>query len=317
MSDITIDQQKFASTCIEDQHLPSLYQSANAASRSAQRRYFRLQRFHIALLLLGSLGAPLATFVPDKATVWFFLSGMVLTIDVILIWASRERRADQEWFHCRAIAESAKTAAWRFMMKAEPFESDSTAESSFVEKIRQIRTASQSSSENLAASFSTTAPPISDFMRDARLKSVGEKLDLYIKSRLCDQKTWYSEKANFNSKKEICWRCVVLILQILAIGFAFYRVGFSSSLSIIVVPFLIICAASAIAWSHMKRYGDLARTYSVAAQELGEQEMLASNITEEASFVTFVDQVEGTISREHTMWCVRRDATINPTDKED
>ena len=65
----------------------------------------------------------------------------------------------------------------------------------------------------------------------------------------------------------------------------------------------------------MKRYGELAQTYSLAAQELGDQETIASDTTEEADFLALVEQVEETISREHTMWCARRDVIIRPTDK--
>ena len=57
----------------------------------------------------------------------------------------------------------------------------------------------------------------------------------------------------------------------------------------------------------MKRYSELAQSYSLASQELGEQEALAPDWREEANFLEFVDQVEFAISREHTMWCGRRE----------
>ena len=57
----------------------------------------------------------------------------------------------------------------------------------------------------------------------------------------------------------------------------------------------------------MKRYSELAQSYFLAAQELGDQEAIASNIMKEDDFLALVEQVEETISREHTMWCARRD----------
>ena len=106
----------------------------------------------------------------------------------------------------------------------------------------------------------------------------------------------------------------VVVLQILAVVFAIIWAA-SSSLPVNMVPLLMTCAASAIAWSQIKRYGELAQTYSLASQELGDQEAIASDITEEADFLALVEQVEETISREHTMWCARRDVVISPTNK--
>ena len=56
----------------------------------------------------------------------------------------------------------------------------------------------------------------------------------------------------------------------------------------------------------MKRHGELAHSYTVAADDLGDQEEMAGDIKEESSFVDFVVQVEENLSREHGMWCARR-----------
>ena len=92
--------------------------------------------------------------------------------------------------------------------------------------------------------------------------------------------------------------------------------AWAGGLPVNMIPLLMTIAASAIAWSQMKRYSELAQTYSLAAQELGDQEAIALNITEEADFLALVEQVEETISREHTIWCVRRDVIFRPIDKE-
>lgn len=314
MSGAMMNQREPASTQVGVKDFPSLYQNADNASSLAQRSYFRFQKAHIFSLIFVSVLAAIVTLIPDKEIYVYICLALVLIIDVILAWGSRQK--DQVWFDCRAIAESTKTTVWRFMMKTEPFKDDNAAPQMFVKKIRQIRTARPFRSEALAQSLDPDAQMISHFMKETRKRPLKARLDLYLNSRLYDQKVWYSKKAKFNAKRETHLFWTVIVLQILAILFAIIR-AFFSSLPVDFVPFLTTCAASAIAWSHMKRYGELARTYFVAAQELGEQEALASNITEESPFVAFVDQVEGTISREHTMWCTRRDAIINPTDKED
>lgn len=302
-------------TSIEDRHFPALYQSADQASLSAQRHYLCLQKCHIGCLIFGSVGAALATIVPVSTVKWpYIVLAIILVIGVVLTWVSRVRRYDKVWFDCRAIAESTKTAAWRFMMKAAPFKEDSTAAQSFIERLREIRGARPSSPTDLAQSLDANAQTLSKFMNDVRRKSVDKRRNLYLKSRLRDQKIWYLNKATFNTRKENHWFWAVVVLQVLAVILAIIWAA-SSSLPVNVVPLLMTCAASAIAWSQMKRYGELTQSYSLAAQELGEQEAIASNITEEDDLLTFIEQVEETISREHTMWCARRDVVAGPTDK--
>jgi hypothetical protein len=58
----------------------------------------------------------------------------------------------------------------------------------------------------------------------------------------------------------------------------------------------------------------LKKTYALAAQELSELETIANNLASENDFPQLVEQVEKTISREHTMWCARRDVPLRRTD---
>ena len=295
---------------IEDRHLPNLFQSADQSSRLAQRLYLRLQKSHLGFLIVGSLAAAFAAIIPAVAVTWFHTAlAIILVVGVILTWVTHSRRDDKVWFDCRAIAESAKTAAWRYMMKAAPYEVDGTAKNQFVSKLREIREARPSSSKNLAMSLDANAQSISAFMNDVRIKSFEGRKAFYLESRLRDQKGWYSTKANFNSSNESHWFWLTTGLQLLAAVLAIVEAA-SGGVQIAVVPVLMTCAAAAVAWSQMKRHSELAQTYSLAAQELGEQEAIALDITEEPLFVALVEQVEETISREHTMWCARRDTAI-------
>ena len=303
-------QQEQVTISIKDQDFPSLYQSADQASLSAQRRYLCLQKCHIGCLILGSIGAALATIAPVVAVKWIYIVlAIVLIIGVVLTLISRVRRNDKVWFDCRAIAESTKTATWRFLMKAAPFKDDSTANQSFITQLQLIREARPSSPKDLAQSLDANAQTISGFMSNIRQKSMDERRNLYLEARLRNQKAWYASKAKFNSRKEGCWFCKVVVLQVLAIVLAIIWAA-SSSLPVNVVPLLMTCAASVVAWSQMKRYSELAQSYSLAAQELGDQEAIVLNIKKEDDLLTLVEQVEETISREHTMWCARREVKL-------
>jgi hypothetical protein len=81
-----------------------------------------------------------------------------------------------------------------------------------------------------------------------------------------------------------------------------------------IVPVITTCAAAVAAWNQMKRYDELAKTYALAAQELSELEAIAESLSGEADFPQLVEQVEEAISREHTMWCARRDVPLRAHD---
>ena len=223
MSNVLKNQPEPVTTSIEERHFPSLYQSADQASLSAQRHYFRLQTGHVACLILGSAGAVLATILPVASVTWaYIVLAIVLAISIVFAWVSRERQYDRVWFDCRAIAESTKTATWRFMMKAAPFKDDSTARQSFIDQLRRIRKARPSSPKDLAQSLDENARLISCSMDSVRQKPLNERQKIYLKSRLLDQKIWYLNKAKFNSRKESFLFGAVLTLQILAVFFCNY-----------------------------------------------------------------------------------------------
>ncbi len=64
---------------------------------------------------------------------------------------------------------------------------------------------------------------------------------------------------------------ILAILQAVAGG-----LGFA------VVPIVTTCAAAVTAWNQMKRHDELAQSYALAAQELGELETLVGGTTDEA-----------------------------------
>lgn len=306
MSNELKNYQEPSPTQINERDFPSLYQAADQSSFSAQRLYLRLQKCQIGALILGSIGSAIATTAPVSAVTGIYaILAIVLVFGVVMNWVSRTRGYDRVWFDCRAVAESTKTATWLFMMKASPFEDDVTAVQSFIDRLRQIRMARPSSPIHLASSQDSNKQNLSDFIKDIRTKPIKERRIFYVESRIRYQKVWYSNKATFNSRREEFWFWTMVILQLLGVAFAVLRVQFSS-LPVSIVPVLITCAAAALAWSQMKRFSELAQSYFLAAQELGDQEAITSDDIDEDTLLNLVEQVEETISREHTMWCARR-----------
>ena len=200
------------------------------------------------------------------------------------------------------------------MMRVVPFEDDSTARGQFVSTIREIREEGSSIAGALAANIDPDSRPISDTMTHVRTTDLERRKALYLGSRVREQKAWYSRKASFNARKKSCWFWAATVLQIAAIVLAIVQ-ALLEGFQVNVIPIITTCAAATVAWSQMKRHGELAQTYAVAAQELGEQEAIALDLKDESDFVSLVEQAEETISREHTMWCARREVSTKLNNK--
>lgn len=290
---------------------PSLYRYADAASLKAQRTYLLLHRIYLGSLVLGSVTSAF-TAVGSQAVNTCLYTGLavILVVGLLILWAMRARQDDKIWFDGRAIAESVKTATWRFMMRAEPFQEDSSAEALFLTDLKDIREARPHLGKHLAAAMNATGSAITDFMKERRSSSLDDRRDFYSTARIRDQKTWYANKAKSNVESGARWFWAIVILQVVVVVLAIVQ-AVSRELGINLIPIVITCAAAVAAWSQMKRHDELAQSYALAAQELEEIEAIACNQANENAFSQLVEQAENSISREHTMWCARRDVRLS------
>ncbi len=295
------------------QDCPGLYQGADAASASAQRIYFRLQRVQLcSLILSGVIGASTPLVTVDTAP-WIYTSlAILLTFGLLVTWITRSRQDDKVWFDCRAIAESVRTATWRFMMCVPPFHNNESPETGFIAVLKEIREARPGCLKPLARLVSSNSAPITEFMRQARGLPFEDRKAFYLESRLRNQRAWYTNKAKENADHAVRWFWVTIVLQFVAVGVAIIQIVIGP-LGFGFVPILTTCAAVVSAWGQMKRHDELTTTYTLAAQELGELEAIASTVMSESDYPQFVEQTEEAISREHTMWCARRDIPLRPT----
>ena len=330
MSDSSISKHKptnFDIPSIDDKDFPSLYQSADKAAIEIRRKYFCFRLWHLVCLILGSVVAVLGPRIPETFLAWLqinpetFLAWLqisiagILVVGVLINIIPRVRKYDETWFECRAIAESTKTAAWRFMMKASPFEEDSTAEETFISKVSEIRKGRASILRTLVQYQNPDTQLITKVMKEIRQKDIENQKSRYLSSRLLNQKNWYWKKSYSNSIIESRLFYTTMVLQFFAIISAIIQCVLSMW-SVNLVPILMTLAAALIAWNQMKRHSELAQSYALMAQELEELETGYSSLTQESDFCKFVNDVEYAISREHTMWCVRREVAADPNNQE-
>jgi hypothetical protein len=288
---------------------PWLHAASNMASSSAQRSYFRSLRIQLTVFALVSLvGVMLSLLDPPQKRFAYGSIAVLLIVGMVFAGYIREQRVDKRWFNARAIAESVKTASWRFMMQAPPFQTDQDVEAVFVRELDTIRKA-RTGLEQYLITHSTNAPAVTSYMRELRSSTLDKRKETYIRERLDDQIEWYSRKSRENGQTGRLWFWSLTGLQLVAAitaGVAAARGAFG--LNWVSVGMTI--AAAITGWSQAKRYDELAISYAVAAQELIQIKSLVAPVSEEEAFRELVDQGEEAISREHTMWCARRSIPI-------
>ena len=283
---------------------PGLFHRADQAAIHAQKVFLRFERVRLGMLILGSLFPILYSLDASWSKVLDGILVFVLVLIVVLAWIAKSREDDKKWFDCRVVAESAKAATWRYMMKMPPYE-DQGSDDRFVESLQEIRKARPPVSSAVARQSGGEGSSITDFMRGARKRSFEERKQLYVVKRLRDQKDWYRRKAKENSDWRDRTHWTFIVLQLVAVGVAVAKFG--GLLPVSTVPVLMTGAAALIAWTETKRYRELCVSYSMAHDELEGQESMALGRNEEAAFLEFIESVEEAISREHTMWYVKRE----------
>jgi hypothetical protein len=307
------DTQTPAASTISNQDYPGLYQGADAASASAQKIYFLLQQIYLGSLIIGGLTGMLTSlFTGSALTGTYTVMAIILAIGLLVLWIGRARQDDSTWFDCRAIAESVKTATWRYMMIASPFQNHGTIDQEFILELQEIRTARPECQKHFAGVAAASNPPITDFMRKMRESAYEDRKHFYIEQRLCDQKSWYFRKAKLNAGESVRWFWWTAGLQSVAVIAAIIQAS-AGGVGFNMVPILTTCAAAVAAWSQMKRHDELKKAYALASQELNELEVIARSLANESDFPQLVEQIEEASSREHTMWCARRDVLLRRT----
>jgi hypothetical protein len=237
------------------------------------------------------------------------LATLSLAAGLIVMWIARARRYEKIWFDCRAIAESVKTTAWRYAMRGRPFIDAAPGEidPAFLAALREIRETWPGLESHFISV--TDAPEITTQMRDLRASALDERRAFYLRARVRDQRQWYETKGVLNRCRASQWFWAVVLLQAGALLLAILQLGYGMGRIGLISPLMTI-AAVVVAWSQARRHDELVQSYGLAAQELRSLEALANSVTTEDAFRDYVEQAEEAISREHTMWCARRDVRL-------
>ncbi|UCI32124.1 DUF4231 domain-containing protein [Mesorhizobium sp. B4-1-4] len=281
---------------------PVLYESADDASNRSQWWFLALVRLEYFLLLVTamfSLGwsSSRAYF---AAYAGFFAFSMM-----VMVYRSM-KKPERTWYQARALAESVKTLAWRFAMRAEPFDDakSSDARRDFRDLLRDVLKANHSVSDALVG-LRSTGDQLPDEMQEMRESGLEERRQFYLKNRIADQREWYEKKASVNEAAARRWLIISCAAYALGLAFILARVVDPSSEGWPTEP-LVVLASAAIGWTQIKKFNELAAAYTLTAHEIGLTQGLVKDAATPAAFSAAINEAELAFSREHTQWAARQ-----------
>ena len=210
-------------------------------------------------------------------------------------------KPEQTWYDGRALAESARTLAWRYAVGAAPFARNVNlnADDNYLYQLGQLlRDAPNVTIEP------STRPAISTTMREIRGADLKERRDIYIERRIADQQQWYTRKAKWNSHRALYWKTALLTAEVVGVVTILLRAA--DIIAIDLVGVVATAVGTGAAWLAVKQHDSLSRAYAFAANELGIVRGRLELIDDEEPWAGEAADAEEAISREHTMWRASR-----------
>ena len=285
---------------LEDNDLPGFWRCADNTSIKAQKTVLLLVKLRFFGLIFAALLGVIAS-----VTSWKFISILISVcfLMILLVEAlEMHLQPNQNWYSGRALAESAKTLAWRFAVCGAPFDKDlspSEAKKLLRERIDEV---SKEASDKII--IDSDHPIVTEAMVKLRQSSFEERKKAYISQRLENQYVWYANKAKWNQKRATYWKIILITGEFLATGIAGSQ--YIGLIPINIAGLLSTIVGCASTWIAVKQFSNLASAYSITASELAILKSEVEDITDPDKWAIEVDDAEEAISREHTLWLASR-----------
>ena len=286
---------------MEEQDFPALYRSADKLSLDSQKHFFCILMIHLVVLIAAAVLS--AVNITEK---WVYVLQLLALIAAlgcsVYLWGVRP---DRYWYAGRAVAESVKTITWRYVSRAEPFQTeDMIAKNDFKQSLRMIFEQNQDVCSKLIDYANQEQFTV--VMQEMRSSSLDNRKNNYCEKRIRDQREWYAKKAAFNKKKANLFFWGLIIANFIGVVLAILKVAEINPIYL-PVDVIITLAASLLSWIQAKRFTELSASYALTAHEIGFINEQIATINSEDDFSKFVGDAENAFSREHTQWAARRD----------
>ncbi|PYC85368.1 DUF4231 domain-containing protein [Streptomyces tateyamensis] len=290
----------------EQRLLPELFRLADGASLLGQRRAVSLVRWELALLT----GAAALAALGPAACSWAAAAGYLAA--AVLAALLTRQQPQGLWYEGRAAAESVKTLAWKYAVRADqgrrPPTGPPDAERLYHRQLADLLRAFRDSPVLPADPGQHTV--VTEAMRELRAQPLAVRREVYLRERVEAQRAWYRDKAAHCDRAGRLTDWLGVLLPGLALPGAVLRA--LGLLGLEPLGALSALAASVIAWSQLRQYRPLAAAYRLAAEELAlVREQLAgldpAAKGSEELWARLARDAEDAVSREHTTWQARRE----------
>ncbi|HEV7648061.1 MAG TPA: DUF4231 domain-containing protein [Actinophytocola sp.] len=288
---------------LPESDLPGLFDAADKASLAGQRDYVRTVRLRLVLTVFVAATGIVTWHVGDRgvdlAAIGTALGLAVITLTELSL---RSSRPEERWYDGRALAESAKSLAWRYSVGGVPFArqtDDHATKQRFVDQLSRLLKEAPTTSIKPAQ-----RPAISSAMEELRAGDLASRKAAYLRFRIIDQQEWYGHKASHNEKRASRWRMTLLIIEVVGLVAALAKAAGYVNIDLAGVSAAVIAAGTA--WMNLRQHTTLARAYTFAANELAIARDRLELATDEDAWAAEVADSEEAVSREHKMWRASR-----------
>lgn len=285
--------------------LPEMFRAADRGSVAAQARFLRSMRVQLIALGMAAISGAYSwhwsRLDTDLSAV---VAAVAFALAGVLRAAMQRSRLERSWYDGRAVAESAKTMAWRYAVAGRPFPLELDEAAADREFVRRLGELPSGLADLDMVPSAQGGPQITPAMRSLRRLPLEDRKAAYAEGRVRDQQGWYARKARWNKERADRWNSLLLTVEAAgAIGAALKA---TTDITIDLLPAAAAVIAGATAYLQTKQHDSLASAYTVASLELSTVAELLPGVVSEAQWADFVDEAENSVSREHTMWRARR-----------
>lgn len=268
-----------------------------------QGKYLLLIRAEYAFLIVAALLSMNIFTEPPFAIVY----AIILLASIAVLLTRALMKPEQDWYGCRALAESIKTLTWRYMMHSAPFEEKGNAHiprTEFRNHLQELFDSNRTITGKISPEWAAD-DQITHEMDRIRGLSFTERKQYYLEKRVQEQRTWYAEKASSNTLAGKYWVAAGVAAYIIAGALALGRIQCPQSQFWPIGPILVF-AASIIGWTQIKKFNEHSAAYTLTAHEIGLIKPKIESAETELDMSNAVNESELAFSREHTLWIARR-----------
>lgn len=289
-------------TALPDLEFPALFTAADEAAADHQQKYFNAIITEYVLLIAASF---LALELSDN-WLYYTLFVVVLAISAWVLYSRITNKPEQDWYRCRALAESVKTLTWKYVMRAEPFseENPTAARQTFRSHLQELLRANQHIGSKIAG-FDASGAQITESMDAIRRAGRIDRTKKYLDERIRDQRKWYGRKADWNNRRARLWSWISGAIYLAAVILVLARFKFPT-IPLGLVSVFAVAASAALGWRQISKFTELASAYTLTAHEIGFVEGKIEDAQTEEELSDFVNEAELAFSREHTQWIARQ-----------